>query len=253
MKVNQETGTIIRAGVPSILNPYDIFALEAAAYIKDMISETKIVVVTMGPQSAVDILRECLAIASDQAYLVSDAKFGGSDTLATAYILSSAVKEIERREGKFDVIFCGKQAIDGETAQVGPELAELLNYSLVSGAMDVVQAEEKYIKFLQEEEDVDRLVEVALPCLCTLSKWNKEIHPATIRNLLSAQNKKVKVLGLNDLKGIDMKRIGLKGSHTKVTKIFIPVKETHGVMIQEGSSQEKIRKLIKMLDDARLI
>ena len=123
IKIDPIKNTLIRDGVPSILNPFDGYALEAAARIKDKNPDARLVVITMGPPQAVAVLKECLAIAADKAYLVSGRAFGGSDTLATSYILSEAIKTIEKIEGKFDIIFCGKQAIDGDTAQVGPEIA----------------------------------------------------------------------------------------------------------------------------------
>ena len=122
IKIDPVKNTLIREGVPSIVNPFDGYALEAAARIKDKDPEAKIVVLSMGPEQAKNALKECLAIAADKAYLVSGRAFGGSDTLATSYIISEAIKKVEEKEGKFDVIFCGKQAIDGDTAQVGPDL-----------------------------------------------------------------------------------------------------------------------------------
>ena len=136
IKIDPVTNTLIRDGVPSIVNTFDAFALEAAARIKDKNPDTKIVVVSMGPEQAKVALKECLAIAADKAYLVSDRAFGGSDTLATSYILSNAIQKIEELEGKFDAIFCGKQAIDGDTAQVGPEIAEHLGYPQVTYALE---------------------------------------------------------------------------------------------------------------------
>ena len=124
IKINPETNTLMREGVPSIVNTFDAFALEAAARLKDKHPDSKIVVVSMGPEQAKTALKECLSIAADKAYLVSDRVFGGSDTLATSYILSNAIRKIEELEGKFDAIFCGKQAIDGDTAQVGPDFGD---------------------------------------------------------------------------------------------------------------------------------
>ena len=129
IKIDPVTNTLIRDGVPSIVNPYDTYALENAARLKDKDPSAKIVVISMGPPQAKNALKECLAIAADKAYLITDRAFGGSDTLATSYILASAISHIEKTEGKFDCIFCGKQAIDGDTAQVGPEIAEHLGYS----------------------------------------------------------------------------------------------------------------------------
>ena len=137
IKIDPETNTLVRDGVPSIINPFDGYAIEAAARIKDKNPDTRIVVLSMGPQQAEAALREALAIAADKAYLVSDRAFGGSDTLATSYILSCAIAKVEELEGvKFDAVFCGKQAIDGDTAQVGPELAELLDYPQVTYALE---------------------------------------------------------------------------------------------------------------------
>ena len=132
IKIDPVKNTLIREGVPSIVNPFDTYALEAAARIKDANPDAKIVVVTMGPPQAEKALRECLAIAADKAYLVTDRKFGGSDTLATSYVLRKTVEKLETLEGKFDAIFCGKQAIDGDTGQVGPELAEWLDIPQVT-------------------------------------------------------------------------------------------------------------------------
>ena len=128
IKIDPVKNTLIRAGVPSIVNPFDMYALEAAACIKDKDPETVITVVSMGPPQAEAALRQCLAVAADKAYLISGKGFGGSDTLATSYILSRSIRKIEELEGKpFDAIFCGKQAVDGDTAQVGPEIAEHLD------------------------------------------------------------------------------------------------------------------------------
>ena len=124
IRIDPVKKTLIREGVPSIVNPFDAYALELAARIKDKEPGTKITLVSMGPPQAENALRECLAVGGDKAYLVSGREFGGSDTLATSYILSCAIKKLEELEGKFDIIFCGKQAIDGDTAQVGPEIAE---------------------------------------------------------------------------------------------------------------------------------
>ena len=158
IKIDPVKNTLIRDGVPSILNPFDGYALEAAARIKDKDPGAKIVVVSMGPEQAKNALKECLAIAADKAYLVSGRAFGGSDTLATSYILSNAVGKLEELEGKFDLIFCGKQAIDGDTAQVGPELAEHLNYPQVTYGLDA-EVDGNTVKVKKEvEEGVEALI-----------------------------------------------------------------------------------------------
>ena len=136
IKIDPVTNTLIRNGVPSIVNPFDGYALEAAARIKDKHPDTRIIVLSMGPEQAKNALKECLGIAADKAYLISGRAFGGSDTLATSYILSCAIKKVAELEGGFDAIFCGKQAIDGDTAQVGPEIAEHLGLPQVTYALE---------------------------------------------------------------------------------------------------------------------
>ena len=152
IRIDPVTNTLIRSGVPSIVNPFDGYALEAAARIKDRDPDAKIVVLSMGPEQAKAALKECLSIAADKAYLVSDRAFGGSDTLATSYILSETIRKVEELEGRFDAIFCGKQAIDGDTAQVGPEIAEHLNYPQVTYALEA-EAEGDRLKVKKEVEE----------------------------------------------------------------------------------------------------
>ena len=152
IKINPETNTLIRDGVESILNPFDGYALEAAARIKDANPDAELVALSMGPPQAVAVLKEAISIAADGAYLVSGRKFGGSDTLATSYIISEAIKRIEETEGKFDIIFCGKQAIDGDTAQVGPEIAEHLGYPQVTYGLEA-ELDGDLVKVKKETED----------------------------------------------------------------------------------------------------
>ena len=151
IRIDPVKNVLIREGVPSILNPFDSYALEAAAKIKDKEPGTRIVVLSMGPMQAQAALRECLSIAADKAYLVSGKGFGGSDTLATSYILSQAIRKIEKEEGPFDAIFCGKQAIDGDTAQVGPEIAEHLGYPQVTYGLEA-EKEGELLKVRRETE-----------------------------------------------------------------------------------------------------
>ena len=163
IKIDPVKNTLIREGVPSIVNPFDGYALEAAARIKDKDPSAKIVVLSMGPEQAKAALKECLAIAADKAYLVSDRAFGGSDTLATSYIISETIKKVEELEGKFDVIFCGKQAIDGDTAQVGPEIAEHLGLPQITYGLEA-EVDGDAIKVKKEvEEGVDHQARLGSP------------------------------------------------------------------------------------------
>ena len=252
IKIDPVKNTLIRDGVPSILNPFDGYALEAAARIKDKYPDTKIVVVSMGPPQAVAVLKESLAIAADKAYLVSGRTFGGSDTLATSYILSCAVKKIEETEGKFDAIFCGKQAIDGDTAQVGPELGEHLGLPQVTYGLEAfLEGDELHVH--KETEDGVEVIGVKLPCLVTFTKPAWDPRYPTIKRKMAANRAQIPTLGDDAFPDIDTTKIGLKGSPTNVKKTFVPQKKTGGMKIKEETAEESAVKLFQVLSDASII
>lgn len=253
IKIDPVKNTLIREGVPSIVNPFDGYALEAAARIKDANPDTRIVVLSMGPEQAKVALKECLSIAADQAYLVTDRAFGGSDTLATSYILSEAIKKVEEIEGiKFDMIFCGKQAIDGDTAQVGPEIAEHLGYSQITYGLEARIEGDKIIVNKEVEEGV-QVVSSILPCVVTYTKpaWDPR-HP-TIKRKMAANKAEIPNITAADLPTIELERAGLKGSPTKVKKTFVPAQKTGGVKIQEESAADSAKKLFSLMSDAGLV
>lgn len=252
IKIDPVKNTLIREGVPSIVNPFDGYALEAAARIKDAHPDTEIVVVSMGPEQAKNALKECLAIAADKAYLVSGREFGGSDTLATSYILSETIKEIERREGKFDAIFCGKQAIDGDTAQVGPEIAEHLDYPQVTYGLEA-ELDGETLKIKKETEDGAEIVAIDMPCLITFTKPAWDPRFPTIKRKMAANRAQIPTLAPADLTGIDLTRCGLNGSPTKVKKTFVPQKKSGGIRIEEETAADSARKLYGLMSDAGLI
>lgn len=251
IKINPETNTLIREGVPSIVNSFDAFALETAARIKDANSGSKIVVVSMGPEQAKNALKECLAVGGDKAYLISDRAFGGSDTLATSYILSKAVAKLEELEGKFDIIFCGKQAIDGDTAQVGPELAEHLDYPQVTYAVDASAAGDS-VRVKRECAVGYEVLEAKTPCVVTVTKPNYEPRYPTIKTKMAANRAQIPVLTSQDFE-IDLQHAGLKGSPTKVKKTFTPNLQKDSVMIEEETCEAAGQKLAKLLGDAGII
>lgn len=252
VKIDPVTNTLIRDGVPAIVNTFDAFALEAAARIKDKNPDTKIVVLSMGPENAKNALKECLSIAADKAYLVSGRPFGGSDTLATSYILSNAVKKVEELEGKFDAIFCGKQAIDGDTAQVGPELAEHLNYPQVTCALEC-ELKDGCLEVLKEDQDANQVIAINMPCVLTFTKPSFDPRYPTIKRKMAANRAQIPTLTPEDLTDIDTTRIGLKGSPTHVKKSFVPVKNRSGMIIQEETVEESSAKLIQVLNEAHVI
>ena len=254
IKIDPVKNTLIRDGVPSILNPFDGYALEAAARIKDKNPDTKIVVVCMGPPQAVAVLKESLAIAADKAYLVSGRTFGGSDTLATSYIISNAVKKIEETEGKFDAIFCGKQAIDGDTAQVGPEIAEHLGYPQVTYALEAfVDEDGDGLKVNKETDEGVLVLGIKTPCLVTFTKPAWDPRYPTIKRKMAANRAEIPVLGDDAFPEIDTTKIGLKGSPTQVKKTFVPQKKTGGMKIKEETNEDSAKKLFQVLSDASII
>ena len=252
IRIDPVRNVLIREGVPSVLNPFDSYALEAAARMRDREPDTRITVLSMGPDQAKAALRECLAIAADKAYIVSGRSFSGSDTLATSYILSQAIIKIESIEGKFDAIFCGKQAIDGDTAQVGPEIAEHLGYPQVAYALEAERSGE-FLRVRRETEGGYEIAEVKFPCLVTFTKPGWPVRYPTIQRKLAADQADVAVLSEEDLPMIDPLQIGLKGSPTRVKKTFVPSRRKDGVWIREKTERESALKLTAMLDESGII
>ena len=252
IKIDPVKNTLIRDGVPSIVNPFDTYALESAARIKDNNPDTKIVVVTMGPPQAEKALRECLAIAADKAYLVTDRAFGGSDTLATSYVLRKTVEKLETLEGKFDAIFCGKQAIDGDTGQVGPELAEWLGLPQVTNCWEIEVAGDS-LKAKKQTDDGFQIIGGKMPCLITYTQPAWEVRYPNIKRKLAANKAEIPQITVADLTDVEEVRLGLNGSPTKVKKSFVPPKREGGIKIEEETPEEGAKKLFKMLNDASII
>lgn len=246
VKIDPVTNTLVRQGVPSIVNPFDKNALEAALQLKEK-NGGKVTVVSMGPPQAKDALKECLAMGADEAYLVSDRAFGGADTLATSYTLAAALKKL----GKFDLILCGKQAIDGDTAQVGPEMAEHLGIAQIT-CCSKFEVTGDVLKVEREHEEGYEVIEGKMPLLVTVVKSANEPRFATVRGTMKANRKEIPVLTLADL-DVDEKRLGLKGSPTQVKKIFTPPTRSGGEMIQAEDAREAVGILIQKLSDAKII
>lgn len=252
IKIDPVKNTLIREGVPAILNPFDGYALEAAARIKDKQPETKIVVVSMGLPKAMDVIRECIAVTADKGYLISDRPFGGSDTLATSYIISEGIKKIEELEGKFDLIFCGKQAIDGDTAQVGPEIAEHLGLAQVTYGLEA-ETDGDIVKVTKEVEDGKEIVAAKMPAVVTFTKPSWDLRFPTIKRKMASRKAEIPTLTAADLPTIDLSRAGLKGSPTKVSKTFVPQKKTGGVKIMEAAAGDSAKKLFEILNGAGVL
>ncbi|GBG02232.1 electron transfer flavoprotein subunit beta [Azospira sp. I13] len=222
IRVHPVTNTIMRQGVPAIINPYDLFALEEALRLKDKFGGT-VTVVTMGPPMAEAALRKCLSYGADDAILVSDRAFAGSDTLATSYALATTIQKIMGNM-PVDLIFTGKQTIDGDTAQVGPGIAKRLDYQLLTYVSKIVDLdlEKKEITVERRAEGGVQLLKTATPCLITMLEGTNEMRFGDLDDLFRAARYDLKVWN-REAAGIDdAEMIGLKGSPTVVSKVFAP-------------------------------
>ncbi|MGI6211589.1 MAG: electron transfer flavoprotein subunit beta/FixA family protein [Anaerovoracaceae bacterium] len=254
IKIDPVNKTLIREGVPNIVNTYDTYALENAARIKDEDPSSKIVVLSMGPEQASKALKECLAIAADKAYLVTDPQFGGSDTLATSYILATAIRKIEEMEGApFDAIFCGRQAIDGDTAQVGPQIAEHLDLPQVTCALELERTDGGFHVVQRGPED-SLVIDIATPCVITFTQPKFDVRYPTIKRKMAANKAVVPKITAADLEGeIDLARCGLNGSPTHVVSTYVPVHDSHIQFIEGETPEEAGVKLADVLNDAHII
>lgn len=253
IKIDPVKHTLIREGVPSIVNPFDACALEVAVRLKEK-EGGKVIVVSMGPQQAKNALKECLSVGADQAFLVTDRAFGGSDTLATSYILSQAVKAVEARTGEaIDLIFCGKQAIDGDTAQVGPEMAEHMDIPHVTLATGVEMVDGK-LQVLRDTDEGHEVVEVDLPALVTVTKTPFDPRYPSIKSKMAANRAVITEITNRDEDMVcEQERLGLNGSPTKVKKTFTPDQTKNGVIISDEAGTDAAMKLAAMLSDAKII
>ena len=250
IKIDPVKNTLIREGVESILNPYDACALEKALQLKDKNPEIKIYAISMGPAQAEPMLKDCIAVGADGAFLVTDRKFGGSDTLATSYILSSAIKKVEEEVGKADLIFAGKQAIDGDTAQVGPEIAEDLDVPQITYGIDADLVDGK-IQVVRQLDLGDQIVEASLPALVTFTKTDDLRFP-NMKNKLKARKAEIPHVTLEDMPEIDITRIGLKGSPTRVRKTYTPSVTKEGLIIQGKDAGSAVSELVDALEKVKL-
>ena len=246
MRMDPETVNLIRAGVPAILNPQDANALSAAMKVKESFGG-EITLITMGPPNAESALRECLAVGADNAVLVTDRAFGNADTLATSYSILSAANTL----GKFDMIFCGKESLDGATGQMGAQLAQRFGMAQITSALLIkdVSEEAGAVVVDRELEDGIETLEVSLPCLFTMEKTNYPARIPSLKGKLAAKKKAIITITSNDIPGLDHSRIGDPGSPTKVPRMFPPVLPEPGVILDEGSLKATVGKLLAVIKE----
>ncbi len=239
VRINPETGTLIRESVPSIINPFDMHAIEAGLQIKEKVGG-KITVLTMGPPQAENALRDAISMGADEAVLLTDRAFAGSDTWATSYILSSAISKLYA-----DIIICGKQAIDGDTAQVGPEVAEFLNIPHISYIRRIEDITESSIKVQRLMDEGYDIVESTIPVLLTVVKELNEPRLPSLKGKMAAKKAEIKKWSQADIQ-VDENDIGLKGSPTQVKNIFAPEVRSGRKMLK-GKPEEQVDALIQEL------
>ncbi len=245
VKINPETNTLVREGVPSIVNPFDENAIEAALKLKEQYGG-KVTVISMGPPQAKEALKQAVAMGADEVKLISDRAFAGSDTWATSYTLAQAIKKL----GDYDLILCGKQAIDGDTAQVGPGIAEWLNISQVTFAVKIEVTDNK-AKVERMLEEVNEIVETPLPAVLTVVKQINEPRMPSLRGMMKAKKVEIPTMTLADIDG-DEKKAGLNGSPTQVVKIFSPPPKGGGEML-EGEPAEIVAKIVAKIKERKII
>jgi len=248
--VDPETGTLIREGVASILNPFCEFALDQAVELKNRYPDENIevIAISMGPPQAKMALLRCLELGADRAYLLTDRKFAGSDCWATSIALKEGIKKLVP---DFDLILTGKQAIDGDTAQVPAELAEHLGIPQITYGVDV-EIEKRKIIVKREIENGFQLVSTRLPALVSISKGSTIRRIPSMYDVLTARKKPLTFVSADDL-GIDPDTIGLKASPTQVDKIFAPPEKGKGVIIDGSDPQVAAEKLLQFLIEKKFL
>ena len=246
VKIDPVKGTLIRDGVPSILNPDDANALEAALQLKDKNPDVKVAVLTMGPPQATYMLRECLAMGADEAYLLSDRAFGGADTCATSTTIAAGISKVEG----VDVIFAGRQAIDGDTAQVGPQVAQRLGLPVVTYVQDIDMGDGK-VRVHRQMEDGYEVIEVNTPCVLTCVKELNEPRYMSVGAIVDAYKKDIQIWDHRDVE-LDPQDCGLNASPTQVFRSFTPPQKGKGEMLS-GTVGDMAGMLVEKLVERHLV
>lgn len=247
VEVDPETGVLKREGIDSKMNPYDLYALETAMRIKEQ-NGAKVSVVSMGPPQASVIIEEAFMMGADEGILLSDRKFAGADVLATSYTLSQGITSL----GNPDIIICGKQTTDGDTAQVGPEIAEFLRIPHIANVKKVVEVKKSAIVVEMDMGHAVEIAEMNYPCLITVEKEVGQPRLPSFRLKLATKGRKIPVLSLNDFKDKDEKRYGLNGSPTRVLRIFSPEANTDRETWR-GSGDELAQRLADKLQELKFV
>ncbi len=245
VRLDPVTNTLDRSSAPAIMNPYDAHALEEAVRLKNRYGG-KVTVVSMGPPQAVSTMKEAVEMGADETVLISDRAFAGSDTLATSYALTQAIRKVAESE-PVDIVFAGKMAIDGDTAQTGPGVARRLNIPPLTGVNKIqdLDVKNKTITVHRKIEDGYEVVQSTLPCLITVDKDINDLTYSPLPNMIRAARYNPIVWTINEME-VDREQLGLKGSPTVVGKIFAPPKMSGGEKFT-GNADDMVNKTMKVI------
>ena len=246
VKIDTQTNTLIRQGIENILNPFDTYALEEGVRIKERCGG-KVTAVSMGPPQAEEMLREAIGSGADEAILLSDSAFAGADTWATAYTLSRAIGKLEQ----CDLIICGRQTIDGDTGQVGPELAEILGLPFVAYVRKIEEIGNQCIRVRRMIEEGYEVIEMSLPAVSTVVKEINVPRLPSLRGLARAKSATIPVWTVGEL-GADKNMVGLSGSATRVVKIFFPQRVSRSEILQ-GDLASQVDTLVDKLRETKIL
>ena len=247
VEIDPETGTMKRMSGDTRTNPYDLFALETALHLREQTGGT-VTVLTMGPSQAEEMMKDAYAMGADDAVILSDRKFAGADVLATSYALSQAIQVL----GGADLILCGRQTTDGDTAQVGPAIAEHMHIPHAAWVSEVVEADETSVTVRQELGSVLQVSRLPYPCLLTVDKDMCVPRLPSYRMKKKTEGRPVRFMSFEDMPDQDLSRYGLVGSPTSVERMFAP-DETETKIYLEGTPEEKTEKLYQVLSGKKLI
>jgi electron transfer flavoprotein beta subunit len=247
VEVDPVTGVLKRDGVDSKMNPYDLYALETAVRLKEQTGGT-VKVISMGPPQAKEIIKEAYTMGADEGMLISDRKFAGADVLATSYTISQGV----RKFGDFDVIICGKQTTDGDTAQVGPEMAEYLGIPHIANVRKIEELKQESMIVEMDMAETIEVAEIKLPCLITVEKGIFEPRLPSYKKKLVTKDREIAVIGFSDLEDQDEKKYGLNGSPTQVERIF-PPEVNNDRQMWTGAGEELSDKIMAKFKELKLV
>jgi len=249
IKIDPKTNTLIREGIENIINPFDSYAIEEAVRIKERLGDpdTEVIAITMGPHQAMEILREAISAGVDRAILLSDRAFAGADTWATATTLAGAINKI----GDCSLVILGKQTLDGDTGQVGPELAQKMGIPFVGYVSSVLEINKNNMKVKRLMEDRYETFEVSLPSAISVIKDINVPRVPSLRGKMKAKSAEIPVWD-SEILGLNKNEVGLSGSYTQVVKIFTP-RIKHDTMIIEGTTDEKVEHLYRILKESHVV